>query len=91
MLLGFTETILEYPFASTFLMFLTTSPESSIIFVGKYFDLLFPIPNWPYPLYPTAYAIPSSDKANVWIVPADTFLIFLRTPVPSLFFIFCGK
>ena len=88
---GFTDIMLEYPFASISFILVTTFPSVSIIFVGNIFVVVSPIPNCPYPLYPVEYAIPSSDSTIVCVAPADTFLMFCNIPLPSSVFICCGK
>ena len=88
---GFTDIMLEYPFASISFILVTTFPSVSIIFVGNIFVVVSPIPNCPYPLYPVAYAVPSSVNIIVCAFPADTFWMFLNILFPSSVFICCGK
>ena len=97
--------ILVYPFADTLCILFTSSLTVSVtvspsfstvfcivvsIFTGKYLVVVVPSPNCPYPLYPTANAVPSSIASSVCIVPADTSFTPYSIPSFASFLICCG-
>ena len=59
-------------------------PLIDVICCGNVCNVVFPIPNCPFPLYPVPHTFPSASSITMYSAPDDIWIMF------DTFFIFVG-